>query len=129
MREKFPELVEKSRSKHPIYPDTVRNEKNGFFQIKKNGLTYIVVISNGANWDHVSMSILRKKRCPSWEEMCWLKDLFFEEHETVVQYHPPKEKHVSMHPYCLHLWRYQGNMPAPEPIFVGVNSNVFKRGD
>ena len=119
MRNNFPDIVEKSRKQNPLYPPTVEGEKNGYFEISHKGNIYIVIISDGEGWDHVSVSILRKKRCPTWEEMCWLKDLFFDETELVVQYHPPKSDHVNMHPYCLHLWRFQGDMPKPDKIMVG----------
>lgn len=64
-----------------------------------------IVVCDGmeTGWDHVSVSL--KHRCPTWEEMDWIKRLFWEPNDTVVQFHPPESKHVSVHPYCLHLWR------------------------
>lgn len=64
-----------------------------------------VVWSNGRGWDHVSVSY--ENRCPTWEEMCKIKDAFFKEEETAIQYHPAKSEYVNLHPYCLHLWRAQ----------------------
>ena len=37
--------------------------------------------------------------------MCKIKELFFEDDETVVQFHPKKSEHVNIHPNCLHLWK------------------------
>ena len=54
-------------------------------------------------WDHVSVSL--KHRCPTWEEMDWVKRLFWDDGDTVIQIHPPVSKHISVHPNCLHLWR------------------------
>lgn len=69
-------------------------------------------------WDHVSVSL--DKRIPTYGEMCWIKDLFFHDTETVVQYHVPKEDHVNFHPYCLHLWRPTvKDLPRPPSILVG----------
>jgi hypothetical protein len=51
----------------------------------------------GEPWEHVSVST--PTRCPSWEEMCWVKDVFFSGEETVVQLHPPKSKYVNDNPY------------------------------
>lgn len=78
-----------------------------------------VILSDGFGWDHVSASY--KNRCPTWEEMSMLKDLFFDEEEAVMQIHVPKSHHVNNHPYCLHLWRPQEiDIPLPPDIMVGV---------
>lgn len=95
--------------------------KGGVFEIPlKSGVNVKVIMDNGLNeeeWEHVSVSL--KDRCPTWEEMCEVKELFFEDDETVVQYHPPKKDYVNIHPYCLHLWRYKaGEFPAPKPSSV-----------
>jgi hypothetical protein len=69
-------------------------------------------------WQHVSVST--RNRCPTWKEMCWVKDLFWDTEEAVVQFHPPQSEYVNMHPYCLHLWRpLDGVFPAPPSIAVG----------
>lgn len=74
-------------------------------------------LTPGAQWrncsvpqcpDHVSVTILNQERCPTWEEMCWAKRLFFHPNECVVQFHPSEEDYVNCHPYCLHLWKPQG---------------------
>ena len=96
---------------------------NGIFKVFVNGKSFFVVASNGGGWEHVSVSPSNRKRqtCPTWDEMCAIKDLFFEPEETVVQYHPPKSEYVNTHPYCLHLWRPIGiGMPRPPAIFVGL---------
>lgn len=79
----------------------------------------VVVWSFGGGWEHVSVSFAH--RCPTWEEMCEVKDMFWPPEDCVVQYHPPKERLVNQHPYCLHLWRpIKQAMPMPPSIFVGV---------
>ena len=65
-----------------------------------------VVWSNGGGWEHVSVSF--PNRCPTWEEMCIVKEMFWRDEETVVQYHPKKSEYVNLHPYCLHLWKKIG---------------------
>lgn len=98
-----------------------------------------VIASFGGGWDHVSVSC--PDRCPTWEEMCYVKDLFFDDEECVVQFHPPKSQYVNYHPRTLHLWRPQaaeerarlrddgpefpapGPLPMPPPIFVGPKTN------
>jgi hypothetical protein len=68
--------------------------------------------TSGPPWDHVSVSC--EKRTPTWEEMAWVKDQFFEPEECVVQYHPPKSKYINKNENVLHLWRCAGaNFPIP----------------
>ena len=70
-------------------------------------------------WEHVSVSL--KTRNPNWQEMCFVKDLFFEPEECVVQFHPPQSAYVNNHEYCLHLWRHAtSEFPRPPSILVGV---------
>lgn len=78
----------------------------------------VVVFSNGGGWDHVSASF--SDRCPTWEEMCKVKKIFFDDEECVVQFHPPKSEYVNDHPYTLHLWKKKGQeYETPPKIFVG----------
>lgn len=70
------------------------------------------------DWDHVSVSL--HNRCPKWEEMCLIKELFFEPDEVAMQLHPVKD-YVNNHPYCLHLWRpFKEAIPLPPSILVGL---------
>jgi hypothetical protein len=45
-------------------------------------------------WDHVSVSL--PNRCPNWQEMCFIKDVFFDAHECAMQLHPPKSENVNL---------------------------------
>lgn len=57
-------------------------------------------------------------KLPSWDEMCWIKHLFFKPEECVVQFHPPAERYVNYEP-VLHLWRPQDiEFPMPPLICV-----------
>ena len=77
----------------------------------------VVVWSNGGGWDHVSISFA--DRCPTWEEMCVVKKIFFNPEETVIEYHPAESQYVNTFPYCLHLWRpQQAEIPTPPIIYV-----------
>lgn len=85
-----------------------------FFQ--GTGKMLKIMFSDGDGWDHVSVSL--DTRVPTWEEMCWVKDRFFYDHEVAVQYHPARESYVNDHPFCLHLWRPQDQaMPMP-PLYM-----------
>ena len=82
-----------------------RGSNNGHFLGQCDGAQLGMIASDGAGWDHVSVSC--KRRCPTWDEMCWVKRLWFDDRETVIQYHPSSENYVNHHPFCLHLWRPQ----------------------
>jgi hypothetical protein len=64
-----------------------------------------IIASWGEGWDHVSVTL--EHRVPTWEEMCFAKELLFEPDDCVVQFHPPASRYINNHPYCLHLWRPQ----------------------
>lgn len=95
---------------------------NGYFKVFVDGRSFFVVASNGGGWDHVSVSPCNRKRrsCPTWEEMCAIKDMFFLPEERVMQLHPPRSEYVNNYPYCLHLWRPNDGreIPAPPMIYV-----------
>lgn len=65
-----------------------------------------VTASWGGGWDHVSVSLIN--RCPSWEEMEFIRAVCFLDDETVVQFSVPRVNHINIHPHVLHLWRKQG---------------------
>jgi hypothetical protein len=70
-------------------------------------------------WEHVSVST--RHRCPYWKEMCFVKDLFWDKEEAVMQLHPPRSEYVNNHNFCLHLWRpLEGAIPLPPSIAVGI---------
>jgi hypothetical protein len=78
-----------------------------------------VIATDNDGWEHVSIST--EYRVPCWEEMCYVKDLFWDDEDCVVQFHPPKSEYVNMHPRCLHLWRRIGqNFETPPSILVGI---------
>ena len=79
----------------------------------------LCIVSDGMGWDHVSVSVPGAYRCPTWEEMCSIKELFFRDDETVIQFHPTKDQYVNDHPHCLHLWRKQGLTHELPPSIVG----------
>lgn len=95
---------------------------DGFFMIPSpvdSNRLMAVISSDGGGWDHVSVSM--KGRCPNWIEMSHVKDLFFKDEETVVQYHPKKSEYVNNCGTCLHLWRNQERgHELPPTGMVGV---------
>jgi len=66
----------------------------------------IIWSPNEDGWEHVSFSPSNYSKMPSWEEMCELKDLFWDDEEEVIQIHPKKSEYVNIRENCLHLWRH-----------------------
>jgi hypothetical protein len=84
-----------------------------------------VIWSFGGGWEHVSIAPFNRRYTPTWDDMCKLKDMFFYDNETVVQYHPAKEDYVNNIPNCLHLWRpLKETMPTPPAIMVGIKNGL-----
>lgn len=91
---------------------------NGIFKVFVQGKSFYCVASNGGGWEHVSVHRLNGKM-PTWEEMCAVKEMFFEDEEVVVQYHPKKSEYVNIHKSCLHLWRPTlEKLPIPPRHYV-----------
>jgi hypothetical protein len=85
-----------------------------------------VMVSSGderMRWEHVSVSL--PNRCPNWPEMAFIKGIFWDWRETVMQLHVPVEDHRNLHPYCLHLWRpIDQEIPRPPNEAVAVPGDV-----
>jgi hypothetical protein len=95
---------------------------NGIFHIPRPdhvGKYFMVIASDGEGWEHVSVSL--PSRTPTWDEMCYIKQIFWGDDECVVQYHPPKTEYVNNHETCLHLWKQVGQeFNLPPSILVGI---------
>jgi hypothetical protein len=90
----------------------------------KHGGRVFVIWSRGAGWDHVSVS--RRDRLPTWDEMMEIKRLWFDPEEVCVMFAPAESQYVNNHAYCLHWWRPCHDdgtaipFPMPDPILVGM---------
>lgn len=92
---------------------------NGVFIIPFENNVLSVIASDGQCWEHVSVSL--GDRVPNWKEMCFIKNLFWNDDECVVQYHPSKDVYINNHNYCLHLWKpLCEKLPIPPSILVGM---------
>ena len=105
---------------------------NGAFDIPLAGHGHNVIacciVSDGSGlegtsiepWEHVSVHIeeFRKTRIPTWTEMCQVKELFWNDDEVAVQFHPAKKDYVNVHPHVLHLWRNPKGFPLPPKVMV-----------
>lgn len=91
---KFPE---KYRVTSPI------DKRLNCFKIPFEGRDLAVIATDWGKWKHVSVSLTN--RCPNWREMCFVKDLFFDDEEECIQLHPKRSEYVNAMPYCLHIWK------------------------
>ncbi len=114
-----------------LNPERASSERfgnNGVFRLPATKTTreLYVQASDGGGWEHVSIHAASSKSrlgaIPNWTEMCYVKDIFWEPDDCVVQYHPPKSEYVHSHPNVLHLWRCADGrvMPAPPYWMVGA---------
>src|SRR3990172_9094673 len=115
-------VPEESRIRsHPLMGSDPSFGNNGAFTLRHGGRELTVIASDGAEWpaefgplrwEHVSVSL--PNRCPTWDEMCFVKRTFWDTEDVVVQFHPPESRYINKHPYCLHLWRPIGvEIPLP----------------
>jgi hypothetical protein len=109
---------------HPTMASDDGYGNNGAFVIPiEDKVTVFIIASDGEGWEHVSVHVVDSGHdtTPLWEEMCTIKDLFWDEEDCVVQFHPPKSEYVNQHEHCLHLWRQCGvNWKSPDSILVGL---------
>lgn len=120
--ERFQKL-ERYRCKSGMLKSSTGDAFGLFFIPFALGKTPLKVISapfdSGSEWEHVSVSL--PGRCPTWEEMCFVKNLFWSPEDCVVQFHPPESEYVNNAPTCLHLWKNNKHpTPTPPSILVGL---------
>lgn len=98
---------------------------NGAFFVESPEPSWMLALiaSDGEGWDHVSVHAFnrsKKLRTPTWREMCFVKDLCWDDEDEVVQFHPKRSEYVNLHPHTLHLWRaLGGEFPHPPTWLVG----------
>lgn len=100
---------------------------DGWYLVPCRGVTLKVIASSGFDWEHVSVSL--KNRVPTWDEMEFVRGLFWRDDETVMQLSVPRAQHISMHRYCLHLWRpVDGQIPVPPAWMVAPEGFAGQTG-
>lgn len=133
---KVPEQFRYTNSRSS-FKTTKDDGNNGVFYIphqKIRDYVYQCIVSDGdagdgKAWEHVSVCLMNKsknkyvKRCPTWEDMCHIKSMFWGDEDRVVQYHPPKSEYVNNVDWVLHLWRPVGSeIISPPSIMVGIKN-------
>lgn len=78
-------------------------------------LNFMFSVQGG--WEHLSVSM--PSRTPTWDQMCTMKNIFWEDEEECVEYHPPKSQYVNIHEHCLHIWK---------PVYSELYANYMNMG-
>src|SRR5690348_15484084 len=113
--------VQPYRHPDPVTGLVYSPDIDGWYEIPYRGVRLQVIASDGCEWVHVSVSL--PHRCPTWEEMEFVRSLFFRDDETVMQLSVPRREHINCHRFCLHLWRPQRvEIPKPPAILVGPHA-------
>lgn len=128
---KLNEEIEQFRTRHPLLPPTKKGDSNGWFEIPRShkyGPLNILFSSGGSvvDWEHASVAVSPTNiKPPNWEQMCFVKSMFWGEDEAVMQFHPPKTAYVNNHPGCLHLWKKKNHeFELPPSIAVGIKNKI-----
>lgn len=82
--------------------------QSAFVKLTDAGTCSVVWSDDENGWEHVSIAPKKKYKTPSWNDMCQLKDIFFDGEEEVMQLHPKKSEYVNIVGNCLHLWKPKG---------------------
>jgi len=98
-------------------PSNSQGNHGGVAMFKIKGVFLAAIWSCDLGWDHVSVSC--RKRTPKYQEMKFMKRLFFRPDEWAVEYHPADENYISTNDNVLHIWRPHGvELPQPPRIMV-----------
>ncbi len=96
----------------------------GCFYFPLNNVFFQIIVSNQVGWEHVSIS--NEARCPTFEEVVAIKEMFFDSGEIAFQVHPKKKNYINFHNNCLHLWRPTNiNVPIPDITAVLNKYEIF----
>lgn len=83
---------------------------------RKDGLAVMLSVEVKADdprkWLHVSLS--RRDRLPSWDDLRAVKDVFVGRDRTAIQVFPPAGEYVNTNPNVLHLWCCLNSQVLPD---------------
>lgn len=77
----------------------------GLIKLPDSGTASVVWGRNEGGYEHVSVSPRKKYNIPTWNDMAFLKDIFFYDEEEAYQIMPKKSEYVNISENCLHLWK------------------------
>ena len=83
--------------------------QSAWIRLPDCGTCSLLWCDNENGYEHVSIAPVKQHNIPSWDDMCILKDIFFDEEEEAYQIHPKKSEYVNISLNCLHLWKPIGH--------------------
>ena len=120
--------IEKHRLKgNPDYPAGDKGTMQGSFYFEEEHL--LVVVKSINKWESCEVAVCGfiaggieyATRCPTWNEMCFVKDMFWSEDEVCIQYHPDKKNYMGNVPGCnilmIHKPPFNVHIPHLCPIY------------
>lgn len=89
---------------------------------------YWCKFTSAYGWEHLTVSPQPQRgKVPEWDIMCRVKDIFWDEEECCIEYHPRASQYVNNNETCLHIWKpIDLEIPEPPTILLGfadVDSN------
>ena len=134
MKNKPPKEIEKYRIKKGRVGSIAEFKNNGQFEIPSciSGRNLLIQISDGQGWDHVSVSAWsghkkKRARIPTWKEMCYVKNLFFEPDEVVIQYHPAEKNYINMAKTVVEKEFPEGTPEEEKKFLLGIAEYILAR--
>jgi len=86
---------------------------NAAWFLSRQGLRVLVEVEeqDASLWLHMSVS--RKDRMPSYQDIVDAKEFFLGPERRAIQVFPKRSEHFSFHPFCLHLYSPLERDPFP----------------
>lgn len=107
--------------------NTKYNDGNGVIQIRAyyhdpvTQKRYWCKFTRAEGWEHVTVSPQPQRgKTPEWDVMCKIKDIFWDEEECCIEFHPRKSQYINNNETCLHIWKPIGiDLPEPNTLLLG----------
>lgn len=107
--------------------NTKFNDGNGMIQIRcyyHDPVTqkrYWVKFTRAQGWEHVAVSPQPQRgKVPEWDVMCKIKEIFWDDEECCIEFHPRKSQYINNNETCLHIWKPIGiELPEPDTLLIG----------
>lgn len=80
------------------------------------------------DWDHIAIDLEELGRCPTYPEMCKIKELFWaDSNQLALQIHPSQSDYVDIKHFRLHLWRNANVSERAEKALKKKISDAYAR--